>query len=35
LRYTFPASGLDDEAMLTMLILVLAGVEKAREGLLP
>ncbi|MDI9929909.1 hypothetical protein QM588_05795 [Rhodococcus sp. IEGM 1354] len=35
LRYTFPANGLDDEAMLTMLILVLAGVEKAREGLLP
>lgn len=35
LRYTFPANGLDDEALLTMLILVLAGVEKAREGLLP
>ncbi|OZC48676.1 hypothetical protein CH289_20100 [Rhodococcus sp. RS1C4] len=35
LRYTFPASGLDDEALMTMLVLVLGGVEKAREGLLP
>lgn len=35
LRYTFPAGTLDDEALLTMLILVLGGVEKAREGLLP
>ncbi|WP_072802425.1 hypothetical protein [Rhodococcoides yunnanense] len=35
LRYTFPASGLGDEPLMTMLVLVLAGVEKAREGLLP
>lgn len=35
LRYTFPASGLDDEPLMTMLVLVLAGVEKARVGLLP
>ncbi len=34
LRYTFPASGLDDEALMTMLVLVLGGVEKARAGLL-
>ena len=35
LRYIFPASGLDDEALMTMLGLVLGGVEKARENLLP
>ncbi|MFT7025649.1 MAG: hypothetical protein ACJA07_004778, partial [Rhodococcus sp. (in: high G+C Gram-positive bacteria)] len=35
LRYIFPASGLDDEALMTMLVLVLGGVEKARENLLP
>jgi hypothetical protein len=35
LRYTFPASGLDDEALVTMIVLVLGGVEKARSGLLP
>jgi hypothetical protein len=35
LRYTFPAGNLDDEALMTMLVLVLGGVEKAREGLLP
>lgn len=35
LRYIFPASGLSDEPLMTMLVLVLAGVEKAREGLLP
>lgn len=34
LRYTFPAGGLDDEALMTMLVLVLGGVEKARAGLL-
>lgn len=35
MRYTFPASGLDDEPLMTMLVLVLSGVEKARVGLVP
>ncbi|MBD0321923.1 MAG: hypothetical protein ICV72_00865 [Aldersonia sp.] len=35
LRYTFPAGGLDDEALATMLVLVLAGAEESRQGLLP
>ncbi|AMY18470.1 hypothetical protein R4172_14510 [Rhodococcus kroppenstedtii] len=35
LRYTFPATGLDDEPLMTMLVLVLSGVEKARVGLVP
>ncbi|WP_067697211.1 hypothetical protein [Nocardia jejuensis] len=34
LRYTFPAAGLDDEALTTMLLLVLSGVGRSREGLL-
>ncbi|UGT45273.1 YbjN domain-containing protein [Nocardia yamanashiensis] len=35
LRYTFPAAGLDDEALATMLLLVLSGVARARKGLVP
>ena len=35
LRYTFPAAGLDDGALTTMLALVLAGVESSRQGLVP
>lgn len=35
LRYTFPAAGLDDEALTTMLALVLGGVDDSRQGLLP
>ena len=35
MRYTFPASGLGDEPLMTMLVLVLSGVEKARAGLRP
>ncbi|MCX5042707.1 hypothetical protein OG921_05940 [Aldersonia sp. NBC_00410] len=35
LRYTFPARGLDDDALATMLLLVLAGAEDGRQGLLP
>ena len=35
LRYTFPAGGLDDDALTTMLALVLTGVESSRRGLLP
>ncbi|ATL66651.1 YbjN domain-containing protein [Nocardia terpenica] len=35
LRYTFPAAGLDDEALATMLLLVLSGAGQARRGLLP
>jgi hypothetical protein len=35
LRYTFPAAGLDDQALATMLLLVLSGAGKARQGLLP
>ncbi|MFC9995635.1 CesT family type III secretion system chaperone [Nocardia sp. NPDC127526] len=34
LRYTFPAAGLDDEALATMLLLVLSGAGRARQGLL-
>lgn len=33
LRYTFPAVGLDDGALGTMLLLVLSGAGKARQGL--
>lgn len=35
LRYTFPAAGLDDQALTTMLLLVLGGAGEARKGLLP
>lgn len=35
LRYTFPAAGLDDIALTTMLLLVLGGAGEARKGLLP
>jgi len=35
LRYTFPAAGLDDQALATMLLLVLSGAGHARQGLLP
>ena len=35
MRYTFPASGLSDEALTTMLLLVLSGVERSRQGLVP
>ncbi|ONM48730.1 hypothetical protein B0T44_03010 [Nocardia donostiensis] len=35
LRYTFPAAGLDDQALATMLLLVLSGAGQARRGLLP
>nr|WP_239004085.1 hypothetical protein [Nocardia panacis] len=35
LRYTFPAAGLDDQALATMLLLVLSGVGRSRVGLLP
>lgn len=35
LRYTFPAGGLGDDALTTMLALVLSGVESSRQGLLP
>ncbi|WP_216899063.1 hypothetical protein [Nocardia sp. ncl2] len=35
MRYTFPAAGLEDEAMATMLLLVLSGASRARQGLLP
>ena len=34
LRYTFPATGLDDAPLTTMLLLVLSGIEDARQGLL-
>ncbi|MFD3510317.1 YbjN domain-containing protein [Nocardia sp. NPDC058666] len=34
LRYTFPAEGLDDTALTTMLLLALSGASKARQGLL-
>ncbi|WP_194819155.1 YbjN domain-containing protein [Nocardia sp. XZ_19_385] len=33
LRYTFPAAGLDDQALATMLLLVLSGAGRARQGL--
>ncbi|MGC0364647.1 hypothetical protein ABH922_002631 [Rhodococcus sp. 27YEA15] len=35
LRYTFPAAGLDDEALTTILLLVLGGADSARQGLIP
>ncbi|MFD4368207.1 YbjN domain-containing protein [Rhodococcus sp. NPDC058521] len=35
LRYTFPAAGLSEEALTTMLLLVLSGADTARQGLLP
>lgn len=35
LRYTFPAAGLGDEALTTMLLLVLSGADQGRQGLLP
>lgn len=35
LRYTFPAAGLADDALSTMLLLVLAGAGEARKGLVP
>lgn len=35
LRYTFPAAGLENEALTTMLLLVLSGADQARQGLLP
>nr|WP_280270266.1 hypothetical protein [Nocardia wallacei] len=35
LRYTFPAAGLGDDALSTMLLLVLAGAGEARKGLVP
>lgn len=35
LRYTFPATGLADEALTTMLLLVLSGVDDSRQGLIP
>lgn len=34
LRYTFPATGLSDAPLATMLLLVLSGAEEARKGLL-
>ncbi|MBH0777255.1 hypothetical protein [Nocardia bovistercoris] len=34
LRYTFPAAGLADQALATMLLLVLSGAGRARTGLL-
>ncbi|WP_442942687.1 hypothetical protein [Nocardia sp. NBC_01503] len=33
LRYTFPAAGLADEPLATMLLLVLSGAGRARQGL--
>ncbi|NLG55266.1 MAG: hypothetical protein GX542_06410 [Rhodococcus sp.] len=35
LRYAFPAAGLSDEALTTMLLLVLGGADTARTGLIP
>ncbi|WP_373282045.1 hypothetical protein [Nocardia veterana] len=35
LRYTFPAAGLDNDALATMLLLVLSGAGRARQGLVP
>ncbi|MFI9505239.1 YbjN domain-containing protein [Nocardia sp. NPDC052566] len=34
MRYTFPGAGLDDQALATMLLLVLSGAGRARQGLL-
>lgn len=33
LRYTFPAAGLTDDALTTMLLLVLSSAETSRQGL--
>lgn len=35
LRYTFPATGLGDDALTTMLVLALTEVERSRVGLIP
>ncbi|MGW4533866.1 hypothetical protein ACWEOI_23250 [Nocardia sp. NPDC004340] len=35
LRYTFPAAGLEDEPLATLLLLTLSGAGRARQGLLP
>ncbi|MEC3952746.1 hypothetical protein VMT65_06865 [Nocardia sp. CDC153] len=35
LRYTFPAAGLEDEPLATILLLTLSGASRARQGLLP
>ncbi|MBJ8342278.1 YbjN domain-containing protein [Antrihabitans sp. NCIMB 15449] len=35
MRYTFPAAGLTDEALMTMLLLVLSGADRSRQGLVP
>lgn len=35
MRYTFPAGGLNDEALITMLLLVLSGADRSRKGLVP
>ena len=35
MRYTFPATGLHDEALTTMLLLVLSGADRSRQGLVP
>ncbi len=35
MRYTFPAVGLTDEALTTMLLLVLSGADRSRKGLVP
>ncbi|KAA0022996.1 YbjN domain-containing protein [Antrihabitans cavernicola] len=35
MRYTFPGTGLSDEALTTMLLLVLSGVDRSRQGLVP
>ncbi|WP_420832092.1 hypothetical protein [Nocardia huaxiensis] len=34
LRYTFPGAGLSDDALTTMMLLVLSGAGQARQGLL-
>lgn len=34
LRFTFPAAGLTDEALTTMLLLILSGADTSRQGLL-
>ncbi|CAM2963566.1 YbjN domain-containing protein [Skermania piniformis] len=35
MRYTFPAAGLTDAALTTMLLLILSGAERCRKGLVP
>ncbi|AHH20579.1 hypothetical protein NONO_c58020 [Nocardia nova SH22a] len=35
LRYTFPAAGLADDALTTMMLLALSGAGRARQGLVP